>query len=132
VERAAFLARLAAWQPSTSGGKMWAAGHAWPDPVERWETEALFAVCPDDGNPALIFDITSTWEAKAEALNCYASQFARQEGRRATWINDASFLKKIERRARTWGRRGGTEFGEALCSVSFPVNTDMPDERWSR
>jgi hypothetical protein len=46
-------------------------------------------------------------------------------------INDASFLEKIERRGRTWGRLAGVEFGEALATASFPVCDDLPEGRWS-
>lgn len=132
VARAAFLSRLAAWETKAPVGQVWKDGEAWPDPVERWETEALFSVCPDDGAPGIIFDISSTWQAKQDSLACYASQFARQEGRRPTWINDGSFMEKIERRARTWGRRGGMEFGEGLCTSTTPVLTDITAERWVR
>ena len=130
VARATFLSRLDAWETGEAGGQVWAGGDPWPDPVERWETEAVFSVCPDDGAPRIIFDISATWQAKQAALACYASQFARQKGRRPTWINDGAFMEKIERRAQTWGRRGGTEFGEALCSLGTPVVTDIPTERW--
>jgi bacillithiol biosynthesis deacetylase BshB1 len=132
VERAAFLARLVAWKTGKPGGILWAAGAAWPEPAERWETEALYSVCPDDCQPALIFDISTTWAAKEQSLACYASQFSRQDGRTATWINDTAFLEKIKRRAQTWGRRGGVDMGEALASPSFPVMKDLSDERWSR
>jgi bacillithiol biosynthesis deacetylase BshB1 len=132
VARAAFLSRLSALQPEAPGGLVWKGGGSWPEAAERWETEAVFSTCPDDGKPAVIFDVSSTWEAKQEALACYASQFARQEGRRATWINDASFLAKIERRAETWGRRAGVRYGEALCTAAVPVVTDFPQGRWVR
>ena len=132
VSRAAFLSQLSAWQPQETGGRLWKDGKPWPDPAECWETEAIFSVCPDDGQPAVIFDISSTWQAKQQALACYASQFTRQEGRTPTWINDVAFLEKIERRARTWGRRAGVELGEALCSLFFPVMTDLAAERWVR
>jgi bacillithiol biosynthesis deacetylase BshB1 len=132
VARAAFLSRLVAWQPGEPGGRLWEDGESWSDPAERWEAEAIFSVCPDDGAPAVIFDVSATWSAKQQALACYASQFSRQDGRAATWINDGVFMEKIERRARTWGRRAGGDLGEALCSLSFPVMTDLPAERWVR
>jgi bacillithiol biosynthesis deacetylase BshB1 len=132
VGRAVFLARLAALQPSEPGGILWSGGEDWPSPGERWETETLLTTCPDDGQPSIIFDVSETLAAKNDALACYASQFARQDGRRATWINDASFLEKIERRAATWGRRAGVTYGEALATPSFPVLDDLPRERWSR
>lgn len=130
VSRAVFLARLAACTPLEPGGRLWDQGESWAEPAERWETEAVFSVCPDDGAPAVIFDISTTWPAKEEALACYASQFARQEGRTPTWINDTAFLEKIERRARTWGRRAGVTMGEALCGSPCPVATDFPTDRW--
>lgn len=132
VARAAFLSRLSAWDAGEPGGSVWDGGEGWAEPAERWETEALFSVCPDDGDPGIIFDVTSSWEAKQEALACFASQFSREKGRRNTWINDGAFMEKITRRARTWGRRAGTDFGEALCTLYTPVLTDMPDERWVR
>jgi len=132
VARAAFLSRLVAWQPEEPGGRLWKDGENWAEPTERWETEAVFSVCPDDGAPAVIFDISATWSVKQQALACYASQFSRRDGRAPTWINDGVFMEKIERRARTWGRRGGVELGEALCSLSFPVMTDIPADRWVR
>jgi bacillithiol biosynthesis deacetylase BshB1 len=132
VERAAFLARLAAWKTGEPGGRLWAGGAAWPAPAVRWETEAVFSVCPDDGTPNVIFDISCSWGAKQEALACYPSQFARQDGRRATWINDGAFMEKIERRARTWGRRAGVAFGEGLCAPACPVLADLPEQRWVR
>jgi bacillithiol biosynthesis deacetylase BshB1 len=130
VSRAVFLARLAACIPPEPGGRVWEKGEAWPEPASRWETAVVFSVCPDGGMPAIIFDITGTWEAKEQALACYASQFARREGRTPTWINDAAFLEKIERRARTWGRRAGVTCGEALCGAACLVVTDFPTDRW--
>ena len=130
VSRAVFLASLAACTPPEPGGRLWDQGESWAEPAERWETEAVFSVCPDAGTPAVIFDISATWPAKEKALACYASQFARQEGRTPTWINDTAFLEKIERRARTWGRRAGVTAGEALCGSPCPVVTDFPTDRW--
>jgi len=130
VARAVFLARLAALDPGIPEGLLWSGGEDWPEPADRWETEAVFQVCPDDRRPSVIFDVSSTWPAKENALACYASQFSRQEGRRPTWINDSSFLEKIERRAQTWGRRAGVSFGEALCTSSLPVLNDLPGESW--
>ena len=45
-------------------------------------------------------------------------------------INDPSFLGRIERRARTWGRRGGVEMAEALSTEAAAVLSDLPNERW--
>jgi bacillithiol biosynthesis deacetylase BshB1 len=131
VRRAVFMARLAAWQPPAPGGRIWSQGDGLPAAQEKSTAEAVFSVCPDDGRPSVIFDISAAWTAKLAALECYASQFSRQPGRKQTMINDAAFLEKIERRALTWGRRAGVEHGEALCSQAVPVLDDLPDRRWS-
>jgi len=130
VERAAFLARLAAFRPPRPAHRAWEDGAPLPAAAERWEAEARFAVCPDDGRPSLYFDVGTVWERKVAALGCYASQFERGPGRRATMINDAAFLEKIERRARNWGRRAGVELAEALCGPAAPVLADLPEVPW--
>ena len=45
-------------------------------------------------------------------------------------INDAAFLEKIERRARSWGRRAGVELAEAFAGEAVPVLDDLPREPW--
>lgn len=131
VARAAFLARLAAWQPGAPEHRTWSGGEPLPDAAETWAVETLLAVCGDNEAPSLYFDITGAWERKQQALACYASQFERAPGRRATMINDAAFMERIERRARTWGRRAGCAFAEALCTRAAPVHDDLPGARWA-
>ena len=131
VERAAFLARLAAFRPDAPAHRVWPAGGALPAPAGTWVAEARFAVCPDGTEPCLLFDVGAAWARKTEALACFASQFARVPGRRPTMINDAAFLEKVERRARVWGRRAGVELAEALCGPAAPVLADLPAERWA-
>jgi bacillithiol biosynthesis deacetylase BshB1 len=129
VERAAFLARLAAFHPER-GDERW-----WPQAPQLaaaavWEAEALCVVCPDEGAPDLIFDVGATWAYKRRALGCFASQFVREPGRRPTYINSERFMERIERRGRHWGGRAGAEYGEAFCTRAVPVFTDLPAERW--
>ncbi len=131
VARAAFLARLAAWQPGTPPHRTWRAGEVLPPAAETWAAEVLFGVCADHETPSVYFDVTSAWERKQQALACYASQFERAPGRRATMINDAAFMERIERRARTWGRRAGCTYAEALRAEAAPVHDDLPDTRWA-
>ena len=131
VERACFLSRLPAYGAATAGLRLWSGGEAWPEAAGSWRIEARLAVCPDDGVPGAIFDVSSTWQAKLDALACYASQFMRQEGRRETWINDPAFLRKIEERGAAWGRRAGVERGEALTAGAVPVLADLPAEPWT-
>lgn len=130
VERACFLASLVSFRPETGQSRVWQGGAAWPDAAACWQVEARFGVCPDNTEPNLIFDVTSSWAAKCEALACYASQFARGEGRRSTWINDPGFMEKIERRGAFWGQRAGVSRAEALCGGSAPLLDDLPDGSW--
>lgn len=130
VEKAVFHARLTAWQPELPDHRLWSDGEALPDPAPTWLAEARFDTCPVGGEAALLVDVSAHWETKCRALDCYASQFARGRGRRPTMINDAAFLEEIERRARTWGRRAGVEFAEALSGPAAPLVTDLPSEVW--
>jgi bacillithiol biosynthesis deacetylase BshB1 len=131
VRRALFLARLQGWQPELGGHRLWEDGAALPGAVKRWEAEARFTVCPDDGRPAVLFDVSGSWEAKRRALACYRSQFGRGDGRTPTTINDPDFMDRIEMRARTWGRRAGVACAEALCGDGAAVLDDLPGQGWS-
>ncbi len=132
VSKAVFMARLNGWQPDLGDNhRCWEGGADLPEAADRWEVETVLGVCPDGGTPALYFDVGAAWEAKMSALACYKSQFGRQAGQVATAINDPSFLARIERRARVWGHRAGTEMAEALYSQAAPVLTDLPGERWA-
>jgi len=132
VRKAVFMARLQGWQPELGVHRMWTGGADLPEPQKRWEVEAVFAVCPDDGQPTVVFDVSEVWPEKLKALACYASQFGRGKGQVATVINDPSFLDKIERRGRSWGRRAGTQWAEALIGDAAPVLNAMPGQRWSK
>lgn len=131
VRKAVFMARLQGWQPEVGACRIWPIAASLPDPAARWAVESRFEVCPDQGQPSVLLDISATWAAKQAALACYASQFGRTQGQVPTAINDPAFLDRIERRARTWGRRAGVEMAEALCTDSAPVLSDLPGERWS-
>lgn len=127
--RAVFLSRLATWQPELPPLRLHGAG-ALPEPADRWETVTVAHVTPEDGRPSLLFDISAHWERKLEALACYRSQLRRDDGRRATVINDPAFLQRIEDRARRWGRQAGTTHAEALTTQMVPVVADLPSEAW--
>lgn len=131
VGKAVFMAGLQAWQPSLGDHRLWSAGESLPAAVERWRIEARFAVCADGEAPSVLFDVGAVWPEKMRALACYASQFGRDAGRAATMINDPAFLERIERRARTWGRRAGVELAEAWRSTAAPVVQDLPGDRWA-
>ena len=154
VAKAAFLSRLAAYDPPFPVARWWPAeepgaggaaagaavarpGSAMPAPPgpgpagAPWRPEAVFEVCPPGQTPTVVFDVTATWEAKREALACYRSQFDAAGGRRPTMINDRSFLAEVERWALRWGHLAGVGYGEALRGAAAPVLGDLPAERWA-
>ncbi|MCP4572027.1 MAG: bacillithiol biosynthesis deacetylase BshB1 [bacterium] len=130
VEKAIFHARLAAWRPDEPVHRVWGGGAPLPADTPTWQVEARFDTCPVGGEAALLVDISAHWQTKRRALDCYASQFARGDGRRATMINEPAFLEEIERRARAWGRRAGVDHAEALSGTAVPLVTDLPGEVW--
>ncbi len=130
VERACFMARLKAFAPAPGKMILWEGGARPAEAASRWEIEALLNVCPDREKPDLVFDVSTTWQTKTSALNCYGSQFQRQSGRVVTAINDPAFMSRIMRRAQDWGRRAGVEYGEAFQSSAVPVLTEFPGQRW--
>ncbi|MFO7652283.1 MAG: bacillithiol biosynthesis deacetylase BshB1 [Candidatus Krumholzibacteriia bacterium] len=135
VARACFLARLATYQPASGGERWWPVGPQQDEslqPVAKtWIAEALLEVCPEDGVPSLIFDVTTTWDAKLRAIACYGSQFVRGGDRRPTFINSEDFLRRLEGRGRLWGARAGVAYGEALRTRAVPVLADLPPEVWT-
>lgn len=128
AERAVFLARLSAWQPALPEVRVH--GAALPDAVDRWEVRTRGHATPEDGRPSLLVDISSHWKAKLAALECYRSQLRRDDGRRATVINDPAFLERIADRARRWGRQAGVAHAEAITTTQVPVVDDLPGEPW--
>ncbi len=129
VGRAVFLAKLATFRPDLPPLRLHGAAGL-PEAAERWETPTVAHACTEDGAPSLLFDVTAHWDAKLAALSCYRSQLRRDEGRRATAINDPGFLERIEDRARRWGRRAGVARAEALGGAQVPVVADLPGEPW--
>jgi len=131
VEKAVFMARLAAWTPPSPTGRIWPGGEDLPAPSERWIVEATLHVCRPQDEPSLIFDVTGHWERKVAALGAYASQFDDTDQNRKTMINDPSFLAAVERWALTWGARRGCRYSEALRTSAAPILRDLPSERWA-
>jgi N-acetylglucosamine malate deacetylase 1 len=131
VQRSAFLAHLGSFAASLPAARWWPQAPAIAFPTAAWRPEAVFEVCPEQGQPSLIFDVSATWAAKVAALACYASQFALGPGRRPTHINDPAFQHRVEARGRLWGHRAGVSFGEALRTTAAPVANDLTRERWA-
>jgi bacillithiol biosynthesis deacetylase BshB1 len=130
VGKACFLARLAALQPALPDLRVWAGGAVLPEPVDRWEVEAVFAVCAEQEKADLLFDVSDHWATKQEALKCYASQFMPGPDRRPTMINNDAFLDRVARRAQAWGHRAGCSHAEALRTAAVPVVRDLPADPW--
>ncbi|HOX26499.1 MAG TPA: bacillithiol biosynthesis deacetylase BshB1 [Candidatus Krumholzibacteria bacterium] len=130
ARRAAFLARLRALTPAVPEARWWP-GPRSSEAAATWRVETVGETCPEGTEPSLIVDVSATWEAKREALACYASQFQRDPLRQPTDINDPDFLARIDARGRAWGRRAGVAWGEALRLDGVPVVADLPPERWA-
>jgi N-acetylglucosamine malate deacetylase 1 len=131
VQRGAFLAHLATYAAAFPAARWWPESPVPDFPTDAWRPEAVFEVCPERGQPSLIFDVSGTWAAKQAALACYASQFATGPGRRPTHINDPAFQDRVEARGRLWGHRAGVGHGEALRTSAAPVAGDLTRERWA-
>jgi bacillithiol biosynthesis deacetylase BshB1 len=132
VRRAVFLARLRTLEVSAPAARWWpTAPTDATEAAATWICEAMGETCPEGEQPSLVFDVSTSWAAKREALACYASQFRRDGGRLATHINDPDFLVRIDDRGRAWGRRAHVQWGEAVKLDAVPVQTDLPPERWA-
>ena len=68
--------------------------------------------------PTLVVDITPVWEAKCDAVRAYASQLrpANASDRGQHFLFGADVLARMETRARYFGERIGTRYGEPLFS----------------
>jgi LmbE family N-acetylglucosaminyl deacetylase len=131
VQRSTFLAHLASYDAPFPAARWWPAPPPGPLASAPWRPEAVFEVCPEQGQASVIFDVSATWPAKQAALACYASQFAGGAGRRPTHINDPAFQHRVEARGRLWGHRAGVAHAEALRTVAAVVLADLPAERWA-
>ena len=130
VRRAAFLARLTELSVQEPEYLRWQDGSKVPNTADLWIVPTVLSVCPADGKPSLLFDVTEQWATKENSLHCYASQFQLADYRRPTMINDGTFLERIQRRARNWGRRAGCQYAEAFTTDAVPVLNDFPDVEW--
>lgn len=130
VRRAVFLSRLVRLDASEPPALWWPQAPAAPA-AAAWIVRCLGVACPEDEAPDLLFDVSSTWPAKRQALACHASQFQRGEGRIPTDINDPGFLAGVERTGARWGRRAGVERAEAVQLDGRAVVTDLPEGRWT-
>lgn len=81
---------------------------------------ALFAYMQHDPfDPSLVVDVTSAWEAKQRALDCYRSQIHQEDEERegpATKVASRDFRLAVEGRARHFGLMIGATYGEPFWS----------------
>jgi len=67
--------------------------------------------------PAFIVDISDTWEIKLEAIRAHSSQLHNPSSKEPeTRLTKPEFLENVEIRARNYGRRIGTRYGEPFFS----------------
>lgn len=66
--------------------------------------------------PTLVVDVTDVWADKLEVIRCYASQLAPRDGgdRGQHLLFGADILARAEIRARYWGERIASGYGEPL------------------
>ena len=95
---------------------------------------AIFSYMQHDPfSPRFIVDVSSTWEAKMAALDCYASQLhgpRQDEGEESaqgpvTKVSTVEFRLAMEGRARHFGNMIGAAFGEPFWS-RLPVAVGDP------
>jgi bacillithiol biosynthesis deacetylase BshB1 len=78
---------------------------------------------------SFIMDVSDVFEKKIEAIKCYDSQFYNPKYTKKepeTYISSRRFLLDIETRARFFGFKIGSEFGEPFfCYESLKMNGKM-------
>jgi len=70
-------------------------------------------------DPTLVVDVTPVWDEKVELVKCYASQLEPGgEGDRGDhFLYGADILRRMETKARTFGERIGSAYGEPLLAM---------------
>ena len=75
---------------------------------------------------SFIVDISDTFEQKMKVISCYESQFysTKKSKEPETFISSKLFLYDIESKARYYGFKIGSEFGEPFyCSENIKINS---------
>ena len=117
-ERAWYHAGLVRYALGTAGT---AAGLGGGRALEPFRPKARYWFASRIGfHPAIVVDVTSTFETKRRAILAHKSQVVREGAHsRETALNDPEFLTRIESRARHFGSMIGVTYGE-------PLTSDMP------
>jgi bacillithiol biosynthesis deacetylase BshB1 len=78
--------------------------------------------------PSFIVDVTDAFDTRMEAIRSFRSQFHDPEStERETVLSDPKFLETLLTRARYYGDRIGTRYGEPFFSPQIPGIRDLCD-----
>ncbi len=88
---------------------------------EPWQPEWVCHYFINDAGPvSFVVDVSEHYQAKRDALGCYASQFTRATEFAGTRLNSPSFNQLIESRDAQFGALAGVRFAEGIV-VAEPV-----------
>jgi N-acetylglucosamine malate deacetylase 1 len=90
-----------------------------------WRPKRIYHYIQDTFiEPDFIIDISNSWAAKLQSIQCFESQFSNVNiNEPATYISQNTFLQSIEARAILLGKQIGAPYGEGLlkCEASIGV-----------
>lgn len=91
-------------------------------PQAAWRPKRVFSFIQDRQlEPTFIVDISTTFNAKMEAIKAYSSQFYQSGSNEPiTYIATQNFTEQIVSRDALMGKKIGTQFGEGFISVNIP------------
>ena len=91
-------------------------------PQEAWRPKRVFHMIQDrKTDPDFIVDVTSVYDKKMEAIQCYKSQFYAPESNEPdTYISSGSFLGNIQNWDALNGKKIGTQYAEGFISENIP------------
>jgi len=88
---------------------------------DPWQPEWVCHYFINDSAPvSFVVDVSAHYEAKRQALACYASQFTRATESAETRLHSPSFSQLIESRDAQFGALAGVRFAEGVV-VSEPI-----------
>lgn len=96
---------------------------------DAWRPRRVYHYIQDRAlQPDFIVDITTTFEKKMEAIQCYKSQFYDPSSPEpATYISSGKFLEQIRYKDGIYGKRIGTEYGEGFTTENIPGIDNLDD-----
>jgi len=96
---------------------------------EAWRPKKVYHMLQDRHyEPTFIVDISATFEKKMDAIRCYKSQFHDPvSGEPVTYIATEGFLNNIMYRDSLFGKRIGTQYGEAFHTENIPGISSLDD-----